>query len=1104
MDQQGGQAVIPESKNFFRSIGRTLLGLLVFSSTLSFSYANDTVASGIGHSLFIKSDGSLWAMGQNNLGQLGDGTTTDRNSPVKIEASGVSWVATSSGASFYLKSDGSLWAMGGGYGNTPAQIEASGVTAVDAGGNHSLYVKSDGSLWAMGQNNYGQLGDGTTSQRASPVQVEVSGVTAVDAGGNHSLYVKSDGSLWAMGRNYFGQLGDGTNTDRNSPVQIESSGVVLASAGEGGSSQPAHSLYVKSDGSLWGMGNNSYGQLGDGSQTHRSTPVQVQSSGVTAIAVGYIHSLFLKSDGSLWGMGNNYYGAVLGNPSLGPVNHTPFQLESSGVSSVAASMYTTLYMKSNGNLWGMGRNNTGQLGDGTTTQRTWPVQTNTPPSDLNFTAALAFSENQPIGTVVGEFNATDPDANATLTYYLVSGAGDGNNSLFTLETNGTLKTATTFDYESNASTYYIRVQAKDEYNATVEGYFTVTLTDDPADNPVDLTNGLVAWYPFDGNASDMSGNGNHGTVNGATLGTNRHGQENKAYRFDGVDDWIEVNHHPSIDFDNADSFTLSLWLKFGVGNTNYRSIIEKWSGFGAYSHVLRHSDTSHIYFNRWDGSSADRLDITEDEFPQIFQHVIVTSNGSRLSLFLNLLHKQSVSISTGSTSNTSNLFFGKRGGSSTYNFSGWLDEVRLYDRALSASELLALYEMESALPAQSVSSAKLSPAMSDLIDGNGSIEQALPAGSVIARKPGEGPPPSYTLFQRNEYNASLDWEEKGLVSVARYAGDGLVNLNGKIYFIGGYHTTPVKTFERYDPNSDEWETLPDLQDAREGLASAVLDGKIYAIGGAGLSSVEIFDPTTNQWSYGPSLPEALDRACALSVNGKIILTGGRLGGVDLQDVYEFDPSRATWETLSPLSYPRSAHRMVFSKGRIWVLGGNSVICESYNLVTDTWRDEAALNTARSWAVAWSSGGDLFMGGGNSPGSDSVEILREGAGQWVSHHDKLPVPRYGADAIVHKDKVYIVAGKYSGSYSRKVYAADLPTPEMNLYFKEGNATAEAELSTLGIADGSVTLGQLAPDALTKLGLDHNPATTEGNLLAIPRGDKPQLVIPSINASIETVA
>ena len=119
-------------------------------------------------------------------------------------------------------------------------------------------------------------------------------------------------------------------------------------------------------------------------------------------------------------------------------------------------------------------------------------QIKTPPSDLNATAPLAFAENQPAGTEVGEFNATDPDVNATLTYYLVSGAGDGNNSLFILETNGTLRTATIFDYESNASNYSIRVQVRNEFNAIMEGNFTVILND-------------VLEYPiysgFDGNGS---------------------------------------------------------------------------------------------------------------------------------------------------------------------------------------------------------------------------------------------------------------------------------------------------------------------------------------------------------------------------------------------------------------------------------------------------------------------------------------------------------------------------------------------------------------------------------------------------------------------------
>ena len=103
---------------------------------------------------------------------------------------------------------------------------------------------------------------------------------------------------------------------------------------------------------------------------------------------------------------------------------------------------------------------------------------NQAPTDLNSTSPLTILENQPIGTNVGDFNATDPDGDS-ITYFLVSGAGDGNNSLFTLESNGTLKTATVFDYENNASSYSIRVQAMDDSNASVEGNFTVTLLDGP-------------------------------------------------------------------------------------------------------------------------------------------------------------------------------------------------------------------------------------------------------------------------------------------------------------------------------------------------------------------------------------------------------------------------------------------------------------------------------------------------------------------------------------------------------------------------------------------------------------------------------------------------
>ena len=204
-------------------------------------------AAGDNHSLFVKTDGTLWGMGNNDSSQLGDGTTTRRSTPVQV---------------------------------------ATGVSQVAAGSNHSLFVKTDGTLWAMGYNGYGQLGDGTTTQSSTPVQV-ATGVSQVAAGSNYSLFVKTDGTLWGMGNNDNSQLGDGTTARRSTPVQV-ATGVSQVAAGS------SHSLFVKMDKTLWAMGYNGYGQLGDGTTTNRSTPLQVDVD-VTAIAAGALHSLAVIS-----------------------------------------------------------------------------------------------------------------------------------------------------------------------------------------------------------------------------------------------------------------------------------------------------------------------------------------------------------------------------------------------------------------------------------------------------------------------------------------------------------------------------------------------------------------------------------------------------------------------------------------------------------------------------------------------------------------------------------------------------------------------------------------------------------------------------------------
>ena len=138
-------------------------------------------AAGYQFSLFMRSDRTLWAAGDNMFGQLGDGSTTRCPTPVQV---------------------------------------ATDVSTVVAGNSHTLFIKSDGTLWGMGGNSQGQLGDGTTTDRHSPVQVRTD-VTAVAAGSYHSFFITSDGTLWGMGSNTSYKLGDGTFTDRHSPVYNE-------------------------------------------------------------------------------------------------------------------------------------------------------------------------------------------------------------------------------------------------------------------------------------------------------------------------------------------------------------------------------------------------------------------------------------------------------------------------------------------------------------------------------------------------------------------------------------------------------------------------------------------------------------------------------------------------------------------------------------------------------------------------------------------------------------------------------------------------------------------------------------------------------------------
>jgi alpha-tubulin suppressor-like RCC1 family protein len=356
------------------------------------------IASGGSYSLFLKSDSTLLLVGYNGVWSVSDnGVNEGLNKPPRppqLVASNVITMAASEGHFSFVKSDGSLWGVGDsekpGYGSNnvctnfpaikwgaegtsnecssyPEMIAGSNVTAVSEGNVAIFFLKRDGSLWGMGGNWYGALGIGTpgffTSQ---PEMIVGSNVNAVAAGGVHTLFLKNDGSLWAMGYNLNGQLGDGTYGEYSKPgaerpEMIVASNVTAIAAGN------MNNLFIKRDGSLWGMGSDTFGQLGDGLH-HRSPnrPEMIVPGAVTAVSEGGENTLFLKSDGSLWGMGSDQLGQLGdGLSGLNYVMPRPEVIVKNGVKAVAAGINYSLFLKDDGSLWAMGDNGCDEFGDGT-------------------------------------------------------------------------------------------------------------------------------------------------------------------------------------------------------------------------------------------------------------------------------------------------------------------------------------------------------------------------------------------------------------------------------------------------------------------------------------------------------------------------------------------------------------------------------------------------------------------------------------------------------------------------------------------------------------------------------------------------------------------
>lgn len=353
--------------------------------TIAAYFGGPDVAAGGYHTLALNHKGEVWAFGENSTGQLGDGTMETRSTPVKVagfsEGDRIDAIAAGYRYSLALKSDGTLWAWGentkGQLGDNtlvdrpmPVQVDGlNGIITMGAGHQHTAVLTGSGEVWTWGDNSKGQLGNGSSAGgRKAPGMIEsLTGIIAIAAGDFHTIALKNDGTVWAWGSNLKGQLGDGTNKQRATPVKVKKlRGIVAVKAGVN------HSLALGDDGKVYTFGENSDGQLGDGSRINRNVPVLISAaSGTRKLSAGASHSAVLKQDGTLWVWGKNNEGQ-LGNGTFTKSNPSPKQVKGdleSGVINLVAGASHTVVLKEDGSVWAFGADTYGQLGNGEPLER---------------------------------------------------------------------------------------------------------------------------------------------------------------------------------------------------------------------------------------------------------------------------------------------------------------------------------------------------------------------------------------------------------------------------------------------------------------------------------------------------------------------------------------------------------------------------------------------------------------------------------------------------------------------------------------------------------------------------------------------------------------
>ena len=347
-----------------------------------------TISAGYFHTIGSDNNKQVWDWGYNSYSQLGDNSSVQRLTPVSIQGARKTFCKISGGyySTLGIDKTGQIW--GWGYNNngrlgdnsttqraTPVSIKGNKKTfsQLCAGYFSTLGIDKNGTAWGWGYNNYGQLGDNTTTQRLTPVSILGANKTfcQITSAGYNSGAIDKNGQIWCWGANFYGGLGNNSTTAKCTPVSVQGSQKTFC--------QITSAFYnvfgVDKNGQLWCWGFNDYGQLGINSVTAKCTPVSVQGANKTfcKISSQYYSILGLDKNGQVWGWGDNGYGQ-LGNSSIA-IQRTPVSIlgNKKTFCQITIGRNFSVGVDKSGGVWGWGYNKFGQLGNNTTAYVGTPI-----------------------------------------------------------------------------------------------------------------------------------------------------------------------------------------------------------------------------------------------------------------------------------------------------------------------------------------------------------------------------------------------------------------------------------------------------------------------------------------------------------------------------------------------------------------------------------------------------------------------------------------------------------------------------------------------------------------------------------------------------------